>query len=1305
MAIDWLSPLAAKLLVELPDNASSSSSSPTVEDVSNQYRSLCHEMFGSTTNTTDTNAGHNIFWKLTSRGAPARTSSKGSTSTSQVQASADSLGKLLFYWRENFLALPSENRDRLFWALLRYHNPLFTRSLEVWGYSAENLGVLGDRLAADFRLAVFHPRKLLQSPQAESSLKILGSLVPVHLVFRLLRKFQAIQTCVSHEEIREVLAEGFDELDKEPVASANSEEEKEEASSILSDYLYTYQSVLSTTSSASAEDAKISPEEAGGGKCHDNKPPDDEQRFFARVVLRTPDIFFHYWTELCVGHRPTVVSPDHSGLHCGFRTCLGLTVLSAHPENACRLLTGVASITSASSSSAAASSDAQKSSAAPETGAEVDASSQNRLTSWNRFAPLFPASCVAGALAGIQLVDCRTGSELAASLVVEKERQPSPDDWFASDGSSDEEDEEGTDSATSDLPSGQRTKGGRNLTVPANSRILGSLEIAASTQLEDLRSLAATLESHRGKFLCLFGQNQPGVIVNLSRELGFPYVLSLEGDFAEICKALAKIDKEDDYLLMPQNNVDGHASGQMNGTTTKNWSTWLTNAATNLDNALLSMDAKVQSASRQFEKKANVILDQGQKKMDELYKKNFDFQPEDRAGVVEDSSRPGEVEEQGAAGVAEPGVNSCTIAAASSSSASSSSASPAAPAPPPPPPPDDDSASHTSSSAGSSSAATANKILETGSSLFSSFKGHLKKAQDQMQTHLANASAANGNMKLGEINKSAPSGAAGDQTSGTSKGPPPPPPPAPPSSSTASAAPTTSSAATTEDDRSVKTTSNEASSSSPGDEIYSTSDMFSGLQGAAQGLYKSYVTTSENRAGGTETAAAPGLGDGLAGVDPDTGVFGGATKDGDQQDQGASNLLQEAIANVKNKVPLVVSSSSAESASFSKPPPPPGGGSSTSERNEGKPGGMMASLKKSLLQQQSKMNGTTTDQAKHAKKKSSSKDLLDDDTFAIESSEEESSADEAETKPGAAAGVNDLHKTSNSAAPSAHSAAVAATSSSSAGGDRNKVDGDLLSASSPTSSSLQAGAPRQQPSPAPPPPREIGVEQLAGFRKGDLIPKQDLDKLLRSSLANSFEVTKFRRPAGGIGLGGGAAVAAVPAAPPPVAAEQVQGTSSSSSKTSSWWERAKKNIQESTKAATQVASGMIAGDALAFHERRQRLLILTLNYMLLVSEKEGGAALEAHDPTQTSSTSGVVLESTSTTPPRRYMVVHSCRRINTIRRLSFEEERPKRLQVEYKNKAIINIYHIEESDRFMKVLQSQLMALNIGMKNVGSGST
>eukprot|EP00392_Amoebophrya_sp_AT5.2_P011835 g11925.t1 len=609
--------------------------------------------------------------------------------------------------RENFLAVESETRNKLFWALLRYHNPLF----------------------------------------------------------------HELQLCVNEEEVAELLAEGFAKADAEFFEDADLWE-----SQFQHDLL--------------------------------EVPPDS----FPAVVLKTPDLFFHYWTELCVGHRAAVVAPGLQESGCGFRTCenFGVTVLQAHPENAVGYL--------------------------------LTSSEDGGAQEWNRFWGLFafgdPSSrsfAHTGQKIGLQLIDCRTAKEMARN----------------------------------DLEFWGENGGDRGFKfLPPQCRVVGSLEIGQSTELEDLRALAATLESHRGKFLLLFGGSQANVIINLSRELGFPYVLSVQGDFLELCKHLLKksgmrINEEGSLLVAPEKFMGLGTlqvpSGEGKALQVKDkLSKWFSSAATNLDSALLKMDARVQTAATQLEQSATIAFEKGKQKVDEVYKKKF------QQGLLQEYE-------------GEQNYEAAKEAAAA-------------------------------------------KLLKTqkiAGEWFSSLKGNLKKATAELSS----------------------------STETPNHGP----------------------------HEEARRRSGDVESAEHGD---ATTDMFSGLSGAAQGLFES----------------------------------------------------------------------------------------------------------------------------------------------------------------------------------------------------------------------LQAKA-------------------------------------------------------------------AV---------------------------RAKKNLQESTKDFKQVAQGILSSDALAFHEKRQRTIFLTLNYLLVLSEVEVEVVQKSGEQNQN----------------QKFFTVHSCRRINQIRRLSFEEERPKRLQLEYKDKAVINIYEMKQADKFMKTLQSQLMALNIGMKNV-----
>lgn len=173
--------------------------------------------------------------------------------------------------------------------------------------------------------------------------------MPLHLVARLLRRFHELQLCVNEEEVAELLAEGFAKADAEFFEDADLWESHSSQHDLL------------------------------------EVPPDS----FPAVVLKTPDLFFHYWTELCVGHRAAVVAPGLQESGCGFRTCenFGVTVLQAHPENAVGYL-----LTSGE-----------------------DGAGRNGAQ-WNRFWGLFgdPSRSFAhtGQI-GLQLIDCRTAKEMA----------------------------------------------------------------------------------------------------------------------------------------------------------------------------------------------------------------------------------------------------------------------------------------------------------------------------------------------------------------------------------------------------------------------------------------------------------------------------------------------------------------------------------------------------------------------------------------------------------------------------------------------------------------------------------------------------------------------------------------------------------------------------------------------------------------------------------------------------------------------------------------------------------------------------
>jgi len=61
-------------------------------------------------------------------------------------------------------------------------------------------------------------------------------------------------------------------------------------------------------------------------------------------------------------------------------------------------------------------------------------------------------------------------------------------------------------------------------------------------------------------------------------------------------------------------------------------------------------------------------------------------------------------------------------------------------------------------------------------------------------------------------------------------------------------------------------------------------------------------------------------------------------------------------------------------------------------------------------------------------------------------------------------------------------------------------------------------------------------------------------------------------------------------------------------------------------------------------------------------------------------------------------VVKSNRRIQTIKRISFEKDKPDEIEFFYRDKEKTNIYQLEDRENFIKALQERLQALNIGMR-------
>jgi len=61
-------------------------------------------------------------------------------------------------------------------------------------------------------------------------------------------------------------------------------------------------------------------------------------------------------------------------------------------------------------------------------------------------------------------------------------------------------------------------------------------------------------------------------------------------------------------------------------------------------------------------------------------------------------------------------------------------------------------------------------------------------------------------------------------------------------------------------------------------------------------------------------------------------------------------------------------------------------------------------------------------------------------------------------------------------------------------------------------------------------------------------------------------------------------------------------------------------------------------------------------------------------------------------------VVKSNRRIQTIKRISYEKDSPELIEFFYRDKEKTNVYQLEDRNNFIKALQERLQALNIGMR-------
>ncbi|CAD7936668.1 unnamed protein product [Amoebophrya sp. A25] len=460
-----------------------------------------------------------------------------------------------------------------------------------------------------------------------------------------------------------------------------------------------------------------------------------------------------------------------------------------------------------------------------------------------------------------------------------------------------------------------------------------------------------------------------------------------------------------------------------------------------------------------------------------------------------------------------------------------------------------------------------------------------------------------------------------------------------------------------------------------------TTDMFAGLQGAASSFLEAAYEKTK-----AETAAFSASGVGSR-------ILGSAVPLGSATMTGSAAASSTTTARSPTDSAYSSSSLSKEGASdgnvavpseqTATQPPPAGDGAKFSENPQPPPpppptkkDGMLKTLQNSLL--------PSSSSKKMQAKPVVEEDDDEDDTFAIESSESHSDEDSRHApgssgkQTGSTAGPVTASTWSTSSAGQTELGSVQVSPSKNDANNAEAFVGQEMTAGAVPSSSSSAveGAVG--------PELNFSMADFASLRKGSVIARSDMERLLRSSLCASFEVTKYRAPPKITATASGAATASsAPGFESSLASSGASmnfgGASASATRNSSssggalsWWQRTKKNIQETTKVATSVAQGLVQGDPLSFHEKRPRTLILCLNYMVLVSPLENNG----------------------------HYVVHSCRRINAIRRLSFEEDRPNRVQVEYKDKAIINIYHIPKRQEFMNHLQTQLMALNIGMKSV-----
>lgn len=217
---------------------------------------------------------------------------------------------------------------RLFWALLRFHNPLLVRTLEMWGFgffgdgkhqssTTRATSVLRQRLASDLRLSFLDPKLLGVDGSASSEgPSASGGLVPARLAYELLKQFREIQSCSSAAEAEKIVAAGFlESYGREDEDCSSQEQGDTSRREPLPDEEVDNGGPTSWSSSLSSIAL-----DAG----------------FASFLARTPQSFFQYWAEFGVGHQPPEL-PSALDLPSGSVLCLGsMPVITTRPENVLR---------------------------------------------------------------------------------------------------------------------------------------------------------------------------------------------------------------------------------------------------------------------------------------------------------------------------------------------------------------------------------------------------------------------------------------------------------------------------------------------------------------------------------------------------------------------------------------------------------------------------------------------------------------------------------------------------------------------------------------------------------------------------------------------------------------------------------------------------------------------------------------------------------------------------------------------------------------------------------------------------------